>query len=135
MNSVFAANVAAVSGGSSSSEACEVTVPVTSLGGNLESPANTCGLGASGDLNSVTPAALALQALANNGGATWTYALGAGSVAINTGASGACSTYDQRHYTRSGVCDRGAYEANGTPCTDADYDGYSLEGGACGAVD
>ena len=135
VNSVFAANVASVSGGGSSSEACEVTVPVVSLGGNVESPVSTCGLGASGDLSSVMAGALALQTLANNGGATWTYALGAGSVAINTGVSGSCSLHDQRHYARSVVCDRGAYEANGTPCTDADRDGYSVEGGACGAAD
>ncbi|MFN7953980.1 MAG: choice-of-anchor Q domain-containing protein [bacterium] len=136
VNTVIAASLAVVPGGATTGEACDGTVAVTSSGGNLESPANTCALSGSGDLAAISAASLNLQALANNGGATWTQALGTGSPAINTGLAAACPSFDQRHYARNaGVCDRGAYEVNGAPCTDGDYDGYSTEGGACGAVD
>jgi CSLREA domain-containing protein len=135
VNTAIAANLGVVPGGPTTDEACDGTVAITSIGGNLESPSNSCALAGSGDLAFVTAGSLALQPLANNGGATWTQALGAGSPAINTGVSGSCPSVDQRHYARIGVCDRGAYEVGGTPCTDADHDGYSVEGGACGAVD
>ncbi len=136
VNTVIAASLAVVPGGATTDEACDGTVAVTSSGGNLESPANTCALAGTGDLAAISAASLNLQALANNGGATWTQALGTGSPAINTGLAASCPTFDQRHYARNaGVCDRGAYEVNGTQCTDADYDGYSTQGGACGAVD
>ncbi len=136
VNTVIAASLAVVPGGATTNEACDGTVAVVSSGGNVESPGNTCALAGTGDLAAVSTASLNLQALANNGGATWTQELGTGSPAINTGVAAACPTFDQRHYARNAsVCDRGAYEVNGTPCTDADYDGYSTQGGACGAVD
>jgi filamentous hemagglutinin family protein len=56
----------------------------------------------------ITPAQLNLGALANNGGATQTQALGAGSAAINTGSG---TTTDQRGIAPTGQRDVGAFEA------------------------
>ncbi|MEM7585073.1 MAG: cadherin domain-containing protein, partial [Acidobacteriota bacterium] len=62
-----------------------------------------------------------LGALADNGGRTQTMALLPGSSAIDSGDNSVCQgadvgDVDQRGYTRSdATCDRGAYEANGTP--------------------
>ncbi len=55
-----------------------------------------------------------LGALANNGGPTDTCALQSDSPAINAGDPGA-PVADQRHYTRQGVPDIGAFEFNGLP--------------------
>ncbi len=55
-----------------------------------------------------------LQLLANNGGATQTMALGAGSSAINVAYTADCPSTDQRGKPRrkgGGYCDIGAYEA------------------------
>jgi len=57
-----------------------------------------------------------LSALADNGGPTWTMALQAGSLAIDSGTTGTCLATDQRGVTRpvhGGIslsCDKGAYE-------------------------
>ena len=53
-----------------------------------------------------------LSPLQDNGGATWTHAVGAGSVTIDAGDVASCPTIDQRGYSRNGVCDLGAYEHN-----------------------
>ncbi len=135
VNSVVASSSAVVPGGATTGEACDGAAAPVSSGGNIESPIDTCTFHASGDFASVAASSLALQPLANNGGATWTQALGTGSLAINTGVSASCPQFDQRHYARTGICDRGAFEVGATPCTDADHDGYSVEGGACGPVD
>jgi predicted outer membrane repeat protein len=58
---------------------------------------------------------LTLEGLASNGGPTKTLALPSGSPAINAGNPATCAAVDQRGYTRAGVCDIGAYEANGVP--------------------
>ncbi|MBM7841398.1 choice-of-anchor Q domain-containing protein [Herpetosiphon giganteus] len=58
---------------------------------------------------------LSLVGLANNGGATKTAALPAGSPAINAGNPATCIGLDQRGYTRAGTCDIGAFEYNGAP--------------------
>jgi predicted outer membrane repeat protein len=67
---------------------------------------------ASGNVNSVTSGQLLLAAnLANNGGATKTLSLGAGSVAINAGYGNSAPAVDQRNTTRIGIPDAGSYEA------------------------
>ncbi len=87
-------------------------VNTNSLGNNLSSD-GSCGGGA-GDLINTNPL---LGSLASNGGATQTYALLAGSPALNVGNAGACAAapvnnIDQRGVTRpqGAVCDIGAYE-------------------------
>lgn len=66
--------------------------------------------GGSGDLTSTNPS---LSAPANNGGTTFTMAIGTGSPAYNLVPTGSCTlTTDQRGSTRpnAGACDAGAYE-------------------------
>ena len=101
---------------------------VASGGYNIES-ATTCGFAGTGDLQNQNAAALALGALANNGGPTQTRALGAGSVAIDhipIGTNGcvAGTSTDQRGLPRAGgvnaggsACDVGAYEYASTAPT------------------
>ncbi len=94
---------------------CSGTVD-TSGGGNLESPGDTCGLGA-GDLAGVADALLG--PLAANGGTAHSHALLAGSPAIDAAAAGPCLSVDQRGMPRPvdgdgdlvADCDAGAYEA------------------------
>lgn len=57
---------------------------------------------------------LNLGPLQDNEGFNRTHALLPGSSAINSGEPTACTTTDQRGFGRSGNCDSGAYEANGT---------------------
>jgi hypothetical protein len=56
-----------------------------------------------------------LEALADNGGPTFTHAIGVGSPAIGAGTSTGAPTLDQRGYARIGAIDIGAYQANGVP--------------------
>ena len=90
---------------------------VTSLGGNIESPGNSCALAGPGDQPSVAPGDLAISALADNGGPTQTMALAAGSVAIDAGLTANCPPTDQRGVLRpqANGCDVGAYELAFTP--------------------
>lgn len=90
--------------------ACSVVL-VTSLGGNVESPGDTCGLTDPTDQPGVPD--LLLGGLADNGGATDTHALLPGSVAIDAGIACPPPATDQRGVERpQGVsCDAGAYEA------------------------
>ena len=89
--------------------------PISSQGNNLENT-NACGLAAAGDKINVNPKIGPLQ---DNGGSTWTYALLAGSPAIDAGANSGCPAIDQRGVARpidgnrdgSAVCDIGAVEA------------------------
>ncbi|MFN2134362.1 MAG: LamG-like jellyroll fold domain-containing protein [Candidatus Promineifilaceae bacterium] len=54
---------------------------------------------------------LALQPLADNGGQTWTMAIGADSDARDAGLTADCEEFDQRRVPRDdGACDAGAYE-------------------------
>lgn len=79
--------------------------------GNVESPGNTCSLGA-GNLANVTAGQLALGALADNGGPTPTQLPGPASVAIGAGREADCAQLDQRGYVRhDGDCDAGSVEA------------------------
>jgi CSLREA domain-containing protein len=87
---------------------------LVSLGNNLDGD-NSCGFTAPGDIGGSDPL---LGALADNGGATFTHALLAGSPAIDAGADTDCPATDQRGETRpadgngdaTAHCDIGAYE-------------------------
>jgi CSLREA domain-containing protein len=80
---------------------------VTDGGTNLQFPGTSCGV-------SIPSADPLLQALANNGGATQTRALGAGSPAIDSGTTGCppAPATDQRGVARpqGPACDIGAFE-------------------------
>jgi CSLREA domain-containing protein len=82
--------------------------PISNLGNNLEFPGTTCGFTAADPL---------LGVLADNGGSTFTHALGAGSPALDAGdnatcAAGPVSGVDQRGASRpfDAQCDIGAVE-------------------------
>jgi CSLREA domain-containing protein len=84
---------------------------VTSQGGNLESPADTCDLVHATDLVGVTAGELDLGSLQNNGGVTPTHALHGGSVAIDSAVDALCPATDQRDWDRvDGSCDIGSFE-------------------------
>ena len=96
-----------------------VNVSTDSLGGNIESPGDSCGLGEAGDQVSVSAIELKLGALANNGGPTDTHALEVGSGAIDTVPGGGCVdpqgkplSTDQRGVDRpqGPACDVGSFE-------------------------
>jgi CSLREA domain-containing protein len=86
--------------------------PITSLGHNIEG-GNDCGFTSTGDQPSTDPR---LGPLAENGGATLTHALLAGSPAIDRGTPTACPAIDQRGVPRphdgggGAICDVGAFE-------------------------
>ena len=103
------------------------TIP--SAGYNIASD-SSCGFTSTGDLQNQNAAALALGALASNGGPTQTMALGFGSVALDhipvgaleANGCGVTVTTDQRGLPRAGglnaggtACDVGAYEAQSPP--------------------
>lgn len=92
--------------------------PINAAVRDVESPGNTCNLGAT-SFPSVAPFALALGALQANGGATPTIMPGQGSFAIDHGDNSVCPGYDQRGLARphsaGNPCDIGAVEANGLP--------------------
>ena len=119
-NSIIAANTAGVGGANCDSEVTG-TNAILSAGHNLSddpASANSCALTAAGDLVGVAPL---LGPLADNGGATQTEALMAGSPAIDAGDPAGCTdlvgnpiSSDQRGVVRpqppAGGCDIGAYE-------------------------
>lgn len=81
---------------------------IDSLGGNLESPGATCGLGA-GDLENV--ASHGLGSLAANGGPTFTHVPGVTSPVLGLATALFCAPTDQRGITRDEAsCDAGAVE-------------------------
>jgi len=99
---------------------CAATPLVDSLGGNIESPGNTCGFGHPADQVDVTPAELALDSLQDNGGPTWTHALLPGSFAIDSVVEcvnpwGFPLFVDQRGASRphGPACDAGSFELGG----------------------
>lgn len=101
---------------------CDLTDPGAVLPNsyNIESPGNTCALttGFTFNQRNVSAAALALGALADNGGPTLTRMPGDASVARDPGvSSGApCERIDQRGYASTDTrCDVGAVEVAGIP--------------------
>lgn len=88
--------------------------PVGSLGGNLVGDAAGCGFAAEGpgDQSGVDPL---LGPLADNGGPTPTFALAAGSPAIDSAEPSLCPEVDQRGVARpqGPGCDSGAFELEG----------------------
>ncbi|MCP5303552.1 MAG: tandem-95 repeat protein [Pseudomonadales bacterium] len=89
----------------------DISGAVTSLGNNIIG--NTTGNSGwvASDQQNVNPL---LNTLANNGGATQTMSLQAGSLAINAGSATNAPVVDQRGYFRDASYDIGAYEYNGT---------------------
>jgi hypothetical protein len=104
-NTIIAGNTSDPAFGDGTPDNCDA--PIVSAGHNLES-ANTCGLGAAGDLRGTDPE---LGALAANGGPTRTRAPLRGSPVIDAGS--ACALFDQRGVPRprGRACDIGAVEA------------------------
>ncbi len=92
---------------------------ITSSGNNLES-ADTCSLDKSSDQINTDPL---LGPIQDNGGGTFSFALLAGSPAIDAGDNAFCPTTDQRNVARpadgdgdgNAICDIGAYEYTGSP--------------------
>lgn len=83
-----------------------------SLGGNVESPGDTCGLTEPDDRVTVSGASLELAALAANGGPTETQAITPTSAAAGAGRDANCLPTDQRGVARpASACDSGAFEA------------------------
>lgn len=90
---------------------------VTSGGGNIESPGDTCGFAEERDQVGVDGGELGLLSLGNYGGPTPTHALAGGSVAVDVtpadeclGVEGELITTDQRGVARDSMCDAGAFE-------------------------
>jgi hypothetical protein len=132
-NSTFSANSASLGGGirdNSGTTTLRNTILANSTfggncsgaitdGGNNIDNGTTCGFSASGSMSSADPL---LGSLANNGGATLTFALLPGSAAINAGSTAICSAapvngLDQRGMSRPGACDIGAFESSGFALT------------------
>jgi hypothetical protein len=93
--------------------------PPVSLGGNVESPGDSCQLPDTDRYGVPDPG---IAGLADNGGPTWTHALLPGSLAIDTAVDGECPETDQRGFARPfdgdedmiATCDVGAYELQGS---------------------
>ena len=108
---------------------CAGSGAVTTTGGNLESPGDTCGLGAA-DLADVADPLLG--PLADNGGPTATHALLPGSPAIDFAPNGLCPAVDQRGAPRPvdgdgdslSECDSGAFEFGSDPTNAIFVDGF-----------
>jgi hypothetical protein len=101
---------------------CGATPLINSLGGNIESPGNTCFVPHPADQVFVTPEQLNLGPLQDNGGPTWTLALLPGSVAIDSvdecvNVAGFPLLVDQRGAPRpyGPACDSGAFELGAVP--------------------
>ncbi|MBI5651303.1 MAG: hypothetical protein HZC40_12810, partial [Chloroflexi bacterium] len=109
---VYLKNTIIANSGSVPNCRSDLGIGIISLGYNLNSD-NSCNLTTIGDLTNTNPF---LGSLANNGGATLTHALNAGSPAINAGDNTGCPATDQRGMPRplGARCDIGAYEFSGT---------------------
>lgn len=99
---------------------------ITSDGGNVESPASTCGL--TGVTDHADVADPRLGPLGAESGSTPVHALLAGSVAVDAAGTAGCPAVDQRgaarpvdgHGSGEPACDAGAYEACGGEDGDGD---------------
>jgi len=101
---------------------CQLSSPLASSGGNVESPGNTCTLIPPFDLFDVPAELLDVGPLADNGGPTATRELFPGSVAIDfaeecVNAAGFPLIVDQRGAPRpyGPACDSGAFELGAVP--------------------
>jgi len=83
---------------------------LTSLGGNVESAGHTCTFTQASDQDDVTAVALALGALAANGGPTRTHLPVAASAAAGNADDALCLDDDQRGVPRTTDCESGAVE-------------------------
>jgi hypothetical protein len=114
---------------------CGAVGSITSLGGSLESPGDTCSLGTN-DMKNVSTATLLMELLAYNGGLTKTHRFGKGSVAIDFAGAADCDEEDQRHFDRpldgnrdgDKVCDVGAVEYHLDEIFMYDFEGGYLVG-------
>ena len=98
---------------------------LTSLGGNVESIGHTCGFSQASDQDDVSAVALALGALADNGGPTLTHLPGAASVANGSANDALCLADDQRGVVRTTDCESGAVErTNAAVATPIFSDGF-----------
>jgi hypothetical protein len=128
MNSIVAGNADLNGSTALLPEDCNGHVPIISSGYNIEGY-ETCGFTGTGDQQNVyngTLDLLNLLPLADNGGPTWTNALGSGSAALEKipagiNGCGTTITTDQRGYVRPGTknqptnkCEIGAWEAQTT---------------------
>jgi hypothetical protein len=85
-------------------------------GSNSDDSGSTCGtLITTGGAQNTGTGVITGTSPANNGGPTNTYALPAGSVAIDNGTGAGASGVDQRGYIRADAPDVGAFEFNGSP--------------------
>jgi predicted outer membrane repeat protein len=85
-------------------------------GGTATSSGNNVlgnGCDTTGNDQSASAGSVLNTTLSDNGGLTKTHALVAGSPAVDLGGTG-CTAADQRGFARSGACDAGAFELNGT---------------------
>jgi uncharacterized repeat protein (TIGR01451 family)/CSLREA domain-containing protein len=109
-NSGTASLTATIVGNSFGADCRTLALPaaIASLGHNLDTD-GSCGLTGNGDLSAVDPL---LGPLLNNGGATLTHALLAGSPAVDAAPGEVCPASDQRGIPRpqGSECDIGAYE-------------------------
>lgn len=87
---------------------------LTSLGGNVESVGHTCNFTQGSDQDDVASGALALGALADNGGPTRTHLPGVASVAVGGANDALCLADDQRGVARTTDCDSGSVERIGS---------------------
>lgn len=114
----LAGSILRVPGGGAPNCGTQFEAVISDGGGNLQFPDASCAAG-------IPVADPLFQALANNGGPTWTLALGAGSPAIDAANFGACLAepvrgVDQRGFARpvdgdgmaGAACDAGALEAS-----------------------
>lgn len=90
------------------------TGAITSLGGNVESIGHTCNFVQASDQDDVTEIALALGALADNGGPTRTHLPAVASVAVGSANDALCLADDQRGVARTTDCESGAVELTAT---------------------
>lgn len=110
-------SIVANNSGPAGSVQCAGVANYQSLGYNVASD-SSCRLTAAGDWPSVNPQ---LGPLRDNGGPTWTHAIGLGSPALDAGNNATCLTVDQRSRPRPAdgngngvaVCDIGPFEYSG----------------------
>jgi LPXTG-motif cell wall-anchored protein len=119
----------------------DTTAHYIDAGGNFSTTSESAYLDDPSSSSNVAESALDLSAPADNGGPTWTAALGAGSVAIDAVSPsvaadvlGQSFDVDQRGDDRVGDIDAGAFEFGELAATGVDATGIALTGGVLGAA-